>query len=416
MTKDISPEETVKPAGKPRIEYLDLIKGAGIMLVIIFHCPSESPRNILDGVVTTFFMQIFFVLSGIMLSLTGESGISLKQSFIKKVKGLLLPYLYFSIADTIICILRYLATGKTAELPAILRIYTYQFFSFQGISVLWFLSALFLAEVIFSLCLRAGNSLPVKEDEARNTKVYLRYTLPFILSLVVGFFGVYLIGLIEHRDLFLNLSIVADRGISADEIKDYRWWGYGWVHSIARGMVMTVFVCAGYYGALLWKWIKNLSLPLQFKGYSAVLLELGFSLVLTATHLLIYRENGRVNSAFCIFGSSALLYYLMGITSTAAALFLARSIWGLLRVPPLAFILRIFTYFGKNSLIVMATHLDWYLVLAAYKLLLLLPFFPPERGHFNGTEALLRLLILIGVLLLEIPIITVFRMFKKHSR
>ena len=53
---------------KGRVEYVDIAKGIGILLVVWFHFPILNDLNYFNewgGWITTFYMVLFFILSGL---------------------------------------------------------------------------------------------------------------------------------------------------------------------------------------------------------------------------------------------------------------------------------------------------------------------------------------------------------------
>ena len=73
---------------KPRYEYVDLMKGICIMLVIIHHLVGKSPISPLY--LTMFRMPLYFLLSGLFFSTYG----SFREFLIKKFNTLLVPFIF----------------------------------------------------------------------------------------------------------------------------------------------------------------------------------------------------------------------------------------------------------------------------------------------------------------------------------
>lgn len=72
-----------------RVEFVDIAKGIGILLVVWFHFPILSGLNYFNnwgGWITTFYMVLFFILSGLFFK---------PQALSTKVKRLMVPYFYF---------------------------------------------------------------------------------------------------------------------------------------------------------------------------------------------------------------------------------------------------------------------------------------------------------------------------------
>ncbi len=128
---------------KRRIEWIDCVKGYGILLVLLAH---TNIFNSLKFEIYTFHMPLFFFLAGYVFSIKNYSGF--KPFLIKKFKTLIVPYFCFG---GVILIYTLMTAGFT----------TYNFFDFmkhlllqQRFLTLWFIACLFFAEVIFYFILK----------------------------------------------------------------------------------------------------------------------------------------------------------------------------------------------------------------------------------------------------------------------
>ena len=130
-----------------RITWIDASKGIGIFLVIIGHATLTGPSR---GEIYAFHMPLFFFISGFLFSIKKYK--TFKDFFISKTKSLLIPYFAFSI----ISILLYGYFSAQPIDPA-------NFFKTTLISkrnsiyfneALWFLTSLFLIEIIFYFIVR----------------------------------------------------------------------------------------------------------------------------------------------------------------------------------------------------------------------------------------------------------------------
>lgn len=77
---------------KNRISYIDIAKGIGIFLVIWGHIILSGPAY---NIIYAFHMPLFFFLSGFVFSKNKYHNI--KEFFIKKVKTLIIPYIFLSL-------------------------------------------------------------------------------------------------------------------------------------------------------------------------------------------------------------------------------------------------------------------------------------------------------------------------------
>lgn len=75
-----------------RIEYIDLMKGICITLVVIVHCNVSFPYEILNNLLQNLRMPLYFFLSGLFFKEYG----CFSHFLIKKVNKLVIPYLFFS--------------------------------------------------------------------------------------------------------------------------------------------------------------------------------------------------------------------------------------------------------------------------------------------------------------------------------
>lgn len=74
-----------------RYEHIDISKGIGILLVVFFHLPGVNRLiyfNNWEGWITTFYMPLFFTLSGLFFK---------ADKPLKRIKRLMVPYISFYI-------------------------------------------------------------------------------------------------------------------------------------------------------------------------------------------------------------------------------------------------------------------------------------------------------------------------------
>ena len=132
---------------KERIAYIDIAKGAAMLLVIIGHC-NYAPMELM-GFIYSFHMPLFFALSG--FTFRPEKYKSVKAVIADKLRTLVVPYLYLSWGLCFVFLERMQPSGlllrQFAGIAVGYRLTDY-FFS------LWFLQVLFLAEPLLYLVLR----------------------------------------------------------------------------------------------------------------------------------------------------------------------------------------------------------------------------------------------------------------------
>lgn len=119
-----------------RIEWLDLCKCTGIILVILGHCPL-SPSKIFYFY--AFHIPLFFILAGYTLNIS----CTINEYVIKKFKSLIVPYFAFSI----ICLTFNYSMGVITGDTISLKEESYKILFNQRANHLWFLLVLFFSDL-----------------------------------------------------------------------------------------------------------------------------------------------------------------------------------------------------------------------------------------------------------------------------
>ncbi|MCR4908688.1 MAG: acyltransferase family protein [Lachnospiraceae bacterium] len=321
-------------AAGSRLNYLDIARGIGIILVILGHI--EYIGSALKLFIVAFHMPFFFVTSGILIWLRSEAELPLKELVLKKLRRIMLPYIYFSVLDIIIYIVYYLLTGRDGGWNAVL-LDVLQTVTLYGFSVMWFLPALFIAEMLFLLIL----------------KRFSRWA-PLLVPAVTA------------------VALALNAGLTALNASFGSSMVFQLFHMVAialiRGMICMLFVAAGYAFTRFLRLNPVLSLtgpepdmkkPEKTKILRAVpvLIRTFVGLDLLAATFFISLINGPVDLHFCVFGKIP-LYFLGALSGSLGLVILCRSLEGVSRKK----ILFPLIYYGKNSLIVMATHMDFYIL------------------------------------------------------
>lgn len=131
-----------------RIEWIDVAKAILIFLVVLGHSPISKWEC---NAINSFHMAAFFCLSGFTFSYKGN----FKEFLLKKIKGILLPYIEFSVIMLIFFYLkcRFMHSGNFDIVEGlesiVIPISGRQTASVYG---LWFLPCLFLAETVIASC------------------------------------------------------------------------------------------------------------------------------------------------------------------------------------------------------------------------------------------------------------------------
>ena len=176
-----------------RIEYIDFFRGIGIILMIMNHVDFGG---VLYNFSHAFHMPMFFILSGFLYRKKTEEQLPTGAFLRKKAKSLLLPYGAMGILHYLIWICLYGFSPEPLK-------YLFFFNTEDGMPIagaLWFLTALFLAEILyFTLDRYLKNrivflgSVVVLSLFGTAAGILLPFPLPFALSaglVGVGLFGI----------------------------------------------------------------------------------------------------------------------------------------------------------------------------------------------------------------------------------
>lgn len=326
---------------KQRVGYFDIAKGIGIILVVIAHI-EYMPLELRQYIVT-FHMPAFFVISGMLMNLTNEKTREIKPILVHKFNRILLPYFIFSLIYPITYYLRYLIVGAGYS--------TEHFFqdllvgvSLAGVSVLWFLPALFFSELIILVLIRHMN------------KTYL---------LIV--YVLFLAGL-----WFLPLAFPA--------LALFLW----------RVIICNILVLIGY-----------LLFPVVSKVSDKPAFLLPVSVVLFTVLYFTGLKNGIVDLHYIITGN-ILLYYLNATMGSVALILLSVFIEAKIKgISP------VLQFFGRHSLFIMLTHIDFMILYFGEKLA-----FAFSDATPRGKEFVFNLTATVSTLLIETVLIIIWEKIK----
>lgn len=136
-----------------RINWIDMAKGGGIILVVIGHC--LNPNSVINSVIFSFHMPLFFIISGYLL----KSDVTISHFLYKKSVRLLLPYFFtFIIYFFAYTIIDNNSNAWQEYLINLSKSYAlgnglvYSWIDTQPVGPLWFIVCLFCAEIVF-LCI-----------------------------------------------------------------------------------------------------------------------------------------------------------------------------------------------------------------------------------------------------------------------
>lgn len=285
-----------------RLAYIDMVKGVGIILVVIGHSTYVS-----EGVLTwlaSFHMPLFFIVSGILFAHRHSEREHFGAYVKKRFFGMMVPYFAFSL---IYILIDYYYLYAHPEIISKEFIYSaiLQALSLFGISVLWFLPAIFIGEICFY--------------------GLVRKCAPWALGLT-GFVAAWVPS--------FGMKLVQTY-IDMEKNPVMTWFG-NLLMALLRVFPAVIFLLIGYG---LHTWIGRMRLKSH--------LEVGIGIGCLFLNCAVAFANGRVDMHFLVF-NNVFYYYLGACSATLGLLLIFRH------VKPLWLL----GFLGSNSLIVMLTHLD----------------------------------------------------------
>lgn len=207
-----------------RIEYIDIAKALGIMLVIAGHVVSSDTE--IKRVLYAFHMPLFFMLSGMLLKPRAAYGFETwKTLLIKKLRALMLPYFVWALVYSSFSFkhLALIVYGTRETLIAA-----------ESLTSLWFLPVMFLAflyaEIILAISSKAGKHQTVAEVAG----IVVCFLIGFILPHNGTYGDPWGLDVAFIAAAFMLLGMLAREGI--DLIKKEAWM------AVAAAIACVVFI------------------------------------------------------------------------------------------------------------------------------------------------------------------------------
>ncbi len=306
-----------------RLPFIDIAKCIAIVGIISVHIPSGPILSISE----TFHVSSFFMIVGIILSYREMNNLSLSKEISKKAKGLIYPYFMLSICNICMMLIINLITGWDKYemlIEGILKT-----ISLRGIGTLWFLPILFFSEVFFICIIKYIHN-----------EFFKKFFLPFVLLVCV--YILYLpqmnveqiVSSVDYRNIFFG---------------DFFCWLLLFIISV---IVCTTIISLGYsLGSTIEK-ISKQTLKLNIKVTVILVISI-------ALDVWLYRyyhcdlHKGKISPALVYFGCS--------IAGSISVIMLSILLSQLNQK-----VSKILEWFGRNSLIVMVSHKEFFVVYVMY--------------------------------------------------
>ncbi len=339
-----------------RLDYLDMAKGIGIFFVALGHM-----EDIATGTrvwISSFHMPLFFIISGMLLAVKNETAGDFREAVRKKFRGIIIPYLWFSLSYFIIDIGN-LNVVHNIDLHTFI-VDTIDSATFYGMSVLWFLPALFLASVGF---LFLKKKLPDK------------ITAPLLIVIAVVAYVIKL--------QFAKLYAVNEDSLLITSLINI-------VYIFLRAAIAQSFVGYGYYAKFLYdtyagRGAKIISF-LSSRAGSAVA-----GCILLAVNITLSQVNLCADLRNVILNNVA-IYYIAAFAGCFGIILICKSLPAIKPV----------TYFGRNSIIVMACHINYYILYAGIKLAWLVDSYNRHAKHYVFVAVVMITVFALSAVVIEV--------------
>ena len=340
---------------KKRLYHLDMAKGIGIFLVALGHM-----EDIATGTrvwISSFHMPLFFIITGILMAVKDEPSKDLRITVKKRFNGIIVPYLWFSLSYFIIDIGN-LNIVHNIDLHTFI-VDTIDSVTFYGMSVLWFLPALFLASIGFCF-------LKKRLDD--------RVIIPLLL----------MIALISYvlKKMFANIYLANESSLLITSLINI-------VYIFLRAAVAQSFVGYGYYAKRLFDlhYTRKKKRGLLMTRPGALIA----GIVLLAVNIILAEKNGCADLRNIIL-NNVFIYYIAAFSGCFGVIMICRAIPA---IKPIV-------YFGRNSMIVMACHINYYILYAGIKLAWFVDSFNTHAKHYVFVMITMLTVFVLSAVVIEV--------------
>lgn len=240
-------------ADKRRVEYIDMVKGIAILCIALYHIVAPSIiKNVLNGMSVVLLFSFFFY-SGYLYT-PGKD--EMKRSISKRAKGLLLPFVTYSISFWAVGSVVLILKGKETIMDALCCLrnffagsiwnrtiqdlfgwdYHHLGSQYPFLADFWFLPALFLASVLFII---------LREKICKSAKsIIITVVIMLLITGVLRFFSIslpYNLQLIPFWTAVMLMGNVFREGNVLDKLKGKSAWFIGVVVSVL-GIGISVYL------------------------------------------------------------------------------------------------------------------------------------------------------------------------------
>ena len=278
-----------------RLDYIDTAKGIGIILVVVYH--HLMGVEFITNWISSFHMPLFFMITGYLYAFRNDYSMSVASFVLQKVKGLMYPFFTLSFIVLLWNAIYYNVLFPSVENESNSLEILLLTITTYGFHALWFVPCLFYSSVVFY--------------------VLLKYQLHHWIWVIIVTFAV-VFTVVPGAEMF----------------------SYYPVRFFVRILIGLMFIYFGYlFFRLLFKFQKRWQL--------VILIVSG--LVMVLSFIVYYLCPGMfpfINIGVCHI-EKPIIYLFLALSSSAFIVVGSQYIGN-----------RVFEFFGKNSIIIMAFHMD----------------------------------------------------------
>ena len=338
-----------------RLDYLDMAKGIGIFFVALGHLEYVSTESRLW--LSSFVMPLFFIISGILMAYSDEPKREWNVIIKKRTRSLIIPYLWFSLSYFIIDIGN-LNVVKNIDLHTFI-VDTIESATFYGMSVLWFLPGLFLSALIFLFFKKKFS------DKITIPAMFAVAVVSYVIKL--QFEKIYA----AHESSLLITSLIHV------------------LYVFLRAAVAQSLLGCGYYAKKFFDMISKESPVAKIASSRPLSLIIGF--ILLGVNFLLANQNGCIDIRNILL-NNVLLFYIAAFAGCMAIIMICRAL------PPS----RLIMYFGRNSLIVMACHINYYILYAGIKVAWFVDAYNKRAKHYVFVAVTMIVVFILSAVVIEV--------------
>ncbi len=230
--------EMVNENQSARIDYIDVFRSFGILLMIMGHIGYGVTFNFF---IHAFNMPMFFWISGYLFKHKREEDLTFLTYLLKKAKTLLLPYFIFGTAHYLLYVAENFLThtNYNIDILPLLHLFSDNTTGLPICGALWFLTALFFTDILYFLIDRYILSDILKTiviiaiafwGNLANT--ILPFTLPYALGASFVGIGLYYLGYLCQK--------YGERGMRC-------FFNLTWIPNIVLGVISVILIFMNGY-------------------------------------------------------------------------------------------------------------------------------------------------------------------------